>query len=183
MTVSMSSRGVRPVSARKCAASPSVEIWSIDEKILGPSGLERSSFQRMTPTVPADAGTRASESSVRRTARASAASPRASMPATARRETVWRRIASMSEILSRKEPGGQGKRRGAEERRRAVYGEVVQIGQPFGRGGAGHERDRGLAELGGLGEDPVERLHRLRGGLRRDGRGDPVVERQDRGQE
>src|SRR5262245_61801939 len=116
----------------------------------------------MTPTVPAVAGTRASESSVRRTARASAASPRARRPATVRRKTVEKRIASMSEVLSRKEPGGQGKRGDAEERRRAVHGEVIDVGEPLGSGGAGHERDRGLSELGGLGKDPVERLDRLR---------------------
>src|SRR5262249_12672805 len=147
MTVSMSSRGVRPVSCRKRCASPSVEISSMAEKIFAPSGLLRSSFQRKTPTVAAPDGTSASASSARRTACALEERAKGSAPARARRDAKRRRFESMSEVLSRKEPRREEERGGAEEGRRTEDAEMIEHGETLGGFRAGDEHDRGLAEL------------------------------------
>ena len=116
--VSMSSRGVRPVSARKRAASPSVETSSIWAKIFA---RERARAQ-VVPAEHADGRRRrrergASGSSVRRTARTRGGAEQQRGPARERRAAGERRRTVMSEILSGKEPGREGQRRGAEEPR------------------------------------------------------------------
>src|SRR5262245_28232296 len=175
--VSMSSFGESPVSRRKREASPSVETSSICAKICAASGLVRRSFQRSTATDAARSETRPSGSSVRRTASALAA------PATARtaprRRREERRRERMSEVLSGRTAGGEGEGRGGEGRRGAVDGEGIEVRELVRSVLPRDERDRRLAELGGLRKDPVQTLDDPGRGLRRDGGGDPVVRGED----
>src|SRR5262249_53733724 len=129
----------------------------------------------------ASAGTSASGSSVRLTAKAAVA-PRSRRPAPSPSRGRKRRTV-MSEVLSGKEPGRQRQRRDGERRRGSEDSEGVELRETVRRVAAADEDDRRLEELGRLGKGPVQALDDAGRELGRDGGGDPVVRRQTRAEE